>query len=617
MKANSFSGRARILVFGSNDSAIGAGTIAEVQLNISTNAPAGSLPVVIAGVVASDTLANAVNISGIPGNVMVFSRTGAFPPFISTVSVSGVTGTSAKISWKTNILSNSEVEYWTAESASRRAILSRLETDHALELNRLKTRTTYYFRVKSSDSDGNQAVASGFSFNTSENGLSELVLPRLTFGGFQEASKDEVMTGMALANLAVEPATVTFTSLEGTGDLTEGQGVTNPRVQGLNPGSQLAVLDREVFGKGYLPADYGGWIKLASARSDIYGFFLVFDSDLGFMDGANFSGGRMTDFAFVEIQKEGHNRISIANNSPSEAFAVLSLIKDDGSVRDSVSSVIAANGALTADLFDDLFSRTEPGAGDYVRVRATQGLHPFLIMQQEAGDITVLAGQDLSAGSTSLYSPQYVIGGAYRTSLSLINLDSRAGTVQLRFMGEDGRQLGATQYLILPASGKLHIDDQQFFLDANPENMVAGYVEIISDGIRLAGSTLFGNRNGGSFSSGLALISELHKSVIFSHVASDDLYFTGIAILNPGANDANATLELFAEDGTRIETVTERIPRGQKKARLLSEQFRYLSENSQTSGYVRLTSDQPVASFSLFGTNNLSILSAVPPQVIQ
>ncbi len=35
-----------------------------------------------------------------------------------------------------------------------------------------------------------------------------------------------------------------------------------------------------------------------------------------------------------------------------------------------------------------------------------------------------------------------------------------------------------------------------------------------------------------------------------------------------------------------------------------------------SSGYVRLTADKGVASFALFGPNNLSVLSAVPPQVV-
>ncbi len=614
VESNAVTGRARILVFAANRNPIGSGRIAEVQFGISGYAPAGTIPVVIVGIVASDSLGEQVYVSGGPGVVTVYPRAGAFPPNISAVAVSDVTSKSARISWTTDRRSDSEVEYWTSDSAMHRAVLSMPVTVHALGLNHLQPLTTYYFQVKSTDSEGNRGIFPVLTFTTTENGSPALVMPDPALKLGQEMSAEEIMAGMALANLDTKRAAVTFTAIQSDGSLLEGQNIVNPSIRQLNPETQLAILDHEVFGDGFLTSGSNAWIKLESTNADTCGFFLVFDSDLNFMDGANLSDSPLTDFAFIEVQKNGRNRISIANDNPQNSKLLLDLIGADGAVRSSESRVIAANGALVADIFDDLFPGVEPDEGDYVRVGSSQGVHPFQFMQPESGDASALAGQDLSMVGTTLYSPQYVLGGAYHTSLSLINLDSRAGTVQLRFMGEDGRQIGATRYLSLAANGKRYIDDQAFFLPAWSEDMVAGYVEIISDGVRIAGSTVFADINSDSFSAALALIADLQTSVIFSHVASDDLYFTGIAILNPGPDDVNAKLELYAEDGTLIEAISERIAAGQRKARLLSECFEYLMQNSRMSGYVRLTSDRPVASFSLFGTHDLSILSAIPPQ---
>ena len=63
-------------------------------------------------------------------------------------------------------------------------------------------------------------------------------------------------------------------------------------------------------------------------------------------------------------------------------------------------------------------------------------------------------------------------------------------------------------------------------------------------------------------------------------------------------------------------TTTKTIPSHQRSSKLLTEIFPALVGQNQTSGYIRLTVDQPVASFALFGTNNLSALSAVPAQEI-
>jgi len=616
VEANAFTGRARILVFAANRSSIGPGRIANVQFGISGNSPAGAIPLVISGIVAADSLAEQVYVSGASGAVTVFPGAGAVPPNISAVAVSDVTSKSVRISWTTDRPSDSEVEYWTADSAIHRAVLTMPVTRHALELNHLQPMTTYHFHVKSADPGGNRGISSEQTFTTAENGSIALVMARPALELEREMAADEIMAGIALANLDTKRADVTYTAIKSDGILLEGQNIANPSIRQLNPETQLAILDLEVFGEGFLTSGSNAWIKLESTNAATYGFFLVFDSDLNFMDGSNLSDSPLTDFAFIEVQKDGHNRISIANNNPEIAELTLDLIGTDGTTRSSESRVIAANGALVADLFGDLFSGVEPDVGTYVRIGSSRGVHPFQIMQPYFGDVSALAGQDLSGVGTTLYSPQYVLGGAYHTSVSLINLDSRDGTVQLRFVGEDGRQIGATRYLSIAGNGKLHIDDQAFFLPAWSEDMVVGYVEIISDGVRIAGSTVFADRNGDSFSAALALIADLQKSVIFSHVASDDLYFTGIAILNPGSEDVNLRLELYAEDGALIEAISERIPAGQRKARLLSECFGYLAKNSLTSGYVRLTSDRPVASFSLFGTHDLSILSAIPPQAI-
>jgi hypothetical protein len=257
-------------------------------------------------------------------------------------------------------------------------------------------------------------------------------------------------------------------------------------------------------------------------------------------------------------------------------------------------------------------------ATDYVRVSATKGVQPFQVLQQaEQGDISILAGQDTAAGATMLYAPQYVIGGQYRTNLSVINLDSNAGLVQFKFVGEDGKQIGAARLIAIPGNGKIFVDDQAFFVDPEPGVMTVGHIEITGIGVRILGSTVFGDINRRSFTSALGLVHRLQHSAVFSHVASNDLFFTGIAVLNPGVYDALVTLELHAADGMLIETVSQVIPAGQRISRLMTEYFASLCTRDQTSGYLRITSSRPTASFALFGTKDLSVLSAIPPQVVK
>jgi hypothetical protein len=543
------------------------------------------------------------------------------PPVISAVSSSGIGTTGAIISWTTDEPSDSKVQYGTTIGyGSSTPLDSSLVTSHSQALSGLTPRTLYHYRVKSKDAAGNLAASGDYTFTTATPSVtppstsgSVTALPRFSAG--QNVLGVGTMAGMAIANLSFAPAILTFTAIEDDGNLTTGQNISNPVTLVLNPGAQLPIIDWQIFGNGLSSLNSNGWIKLESTSAGTNGFFLILDSTQRLMDGANLAHTKMTDFVFTEIQADGYNKISVINDNSEDADVTLNLIKADGTLRASKSRVISSNGALTADLFSDLFTGANPDAGDYVRVHSSKGLKSFQVMRQKSGDIAALSGQDAAAGGTTVYSPQYVVGGNYRTSLSIINLDSRAGTAILRFVGEDGIQMGATRAVAMPANGKLYIDDPQFFLMLDPNVQTAGYVEIVSDGIRLAGSAVFGDSNGSGFFSALALISSLQTSVLFNHVASNDLYFTGIAILNPSATTyAAVAIELYAADGTLLQWGTQMIGARQRQARVLTEYFPSLQGQNQASGYVRLTSDQPIASFALFGTQSLSVLAAIPPQ---
>lgn len=119
---------------------------------------------------ASPLISNKLSLSGV-----VFSGGGGgggggggrdtTPPTIKNVSVSNITETSADISWNTDEMSDSQVEYWSSPS-----VFSPLDKtkviDHLVHLAGLTPGSTCYFRVMSKDDAGNLAVSSGYTFTT-------------------------------------------------------------------------------------------------------------------------------------------------------------------------------------------------------------------------------------------------------------------------------------------------------------------------------------------------------------------------------------------------------------------------------------------------------------------
>jgi hypothetical protein len=88
-------------------------------------------------------------------------------PTISSVGTDTPTQTGTTVSWTTNELANSQVEYGlTTGYGSTTTLSGTMVTSHSQELSGLAAGTLYHFRVKSSDAAGNPATSSDYTFTT-------------------------------------------------------------------------------------------------------------------------------------------------------------------------------------------------------------------------------------------------------------------------------------------------------------------------------------------------------------------------------------------------------------------------------------------------------------------
>jgi subtilisin family serine protease len=448
---------------------------------------------------------------------------------------------------------------------------------------------------------------------------STLYFPRLvTTDGTGKTPDDSEYTGIGLVNLDNSDGILALTALDKSGSPIAGANITNPAALALTKGAQLPIVDFQVFGSGLPARKPVGWMKVESSIRKLVGFFLAFNGSLSVQDGADCSSATLSSFIFPEIEDQGFTQIHVANPDPgASAIITFNLIRSDGIQRAAaVNRSVSSNGAV-AEFITDLFPGVTPVGSDYLRVssNSTMGVVPFEWLGKTGLYVEGLNGQDATGGATTLYCPQYVVGPGYRTTLSVVNLDSVAGIVTFRFIRDDGTQIGATQQVYISAQGKIYVTDQKFFLDPG-NTLTQGYLEIVSSGPKLAGSVVFGDPGRTTFSSALPLVSTLRTAVIFSQVASNATYFTGLAVLNPSTSAANATLNVYDGNGALSRTRSLTIGARQRISQVLTQYFPDLTGQNISSGYITLTVDKGVASFALFGTNNLSLLSAIPPQVV-
>ncbi len=542
------------------------------------------------------------------------------PPTITGVEAPYVSTDSAVISWGTSSDADSQIEFGNTTSyGSVTSLDSNRTTRHALVLTGLKASTLYHFRVKSRGATGLLAVSKDYTLTTSAltATLTTLYYPRTTTStaGTNPASSGGIeYTGLAVANFDSAEAALIFTAFDKNGTPVAGTGIRNPAVRTLLPGEQIPVIDTQLFGDSLQSSGYAGWIRIESSMKKVAAFFLVFDASLSVLDGTNVSTAALPDFVLSEIEGQGYTQLSIANPNADPVDIRLDLMKADGAVRASMSGTVNPHGVLTGDLRRNFFSNVVPNVSDYVRGSANRGVLPFERLGKISQYTECLNGLDTAAGSTTLYAPQFAFGGSWGSSLSIVNLDGIPGMVTMKYYANDAKQIGVSRTQTIAPYGKISINAPDYFAAATGGRLLEGYVEVVSNGARLAGSVVFGDTGRKQFSAALPLISSPRNAALFSHVASDETYFTGLAILNPGSADATVTLDLYSADGALDASVTQIIPAHQRKSKLLTEYFPVLVGQARISGYFKVTASQPVACFALVGTNDLSVLAAVPPQ---
>ncbi len=108
--------------------------------------------------------AQASGTSEIPESAAVSDNTA---PAITAVSVTGVTGTSATISWDTDEISSSRVDYFDlAAYEAGSTVEPGLGIDHTVTLDSLRPGMTYHFAAWSTDASGNRSGSTEARFNT-------------------------------------------------------------------------------------------------------------------------------------------------------------------------------------------------------------------------------------------------------------------------------------------------------------------------------------------------------------------------------------------------------------------------------------------------------------------
>ncbi len=440
------------------------------------------------------------------------------PPVISAVTPSAITTSAATISWTTDELSDSQVEFGTTTAYGQSTTLNAtLTTAHGVNLAGLASNTTYHYRVKSKDAALNLATGGDNTFITAF-GITDLGgVSRITDGAGQLATG----YGRILANSGTTPSGIGIFGLRQNGILVTEAGVPDsPLISSgmtyaeisanllVNTGLAIANPNSTAATINYVIRDTtGATIKTGSTNIPPN------QQIAGFLDQAPYS---------VPPGKQG--TFSFTSSVP--------------------VSVIALRG---------FYNERTPSE--------------FLI--------TTLPVIDLAAGSNSgtQVIPHFAAGGGWTTQIVLINPTASPQTGTINFL--DGGKVtpptpGAPATVVIDGASGTSApytvaanSSKKFLITGASPGTASGSVRIVpaANGPVPTPLVIF------SYKPASITVSEAGVPVtmgtafrMFAQLSSVPPIFTGVAIANPTAVAGTVTLTLYDLNGAQIATTNPPVP---------------------------------------------------------
>lgn len=425
----------------------------------------------------------------------------------------------------------------------------------------------------------------------------------------------DTFVGVALLNPDLQAKSVTVSSVDSQG--TRLLTIDLPEVP---PRGQLSFLSSEPL----LLSSTATALRVEGVGSSLRGLFLAGTRSADRLDGVDSNPPSSTTlyFPMARENQEQSTLLFLFNPSAEAAFNIsLKLYDRFGLLLKEQAAALAPGGSISGNL-DDIFSK-ELDEG-YVRVDSSVALQGFELLGDEK-NFAALSGQPEQRASRLLAPHFFVSNNGKDTSvLRLLNQESRVVQVTIRAFDDSSNLI--TQEKLELSAGHLLVKDVRDLLQNQlsglpAEAALTGFLKIdvrapisLSKPVVSGSVTFFTNRR--TSMTTLPLVAEGRKELIFPHVAQNQAnqLFTGLSILNPGTETANVTLSVFNEQGTQTSERSFDLGPGQRRIDLLNGDALLGPSFDQMNGHIRLTSDQPVIAFAIFGNFRGDFLSAIGGQ---
>ena len=427
----------------------------------------------------------------------------------------------------------------------------------------------------------------------------------------------EYFTGVVVSNFGSSGFNLNMAAYDTAGVLEPlGQ---NPVSTTVGAGLQKSLLGWEFFQGDPYHEDVS-WIEIEAENSNRMGsIFLYGVNDTQLLDGAESQTAYGKKLFFTRPADEGFFdgwdpdiQMCIVNPTDQEVTVKCWLKATSGASTEI--HTIPPGGFVAGDV-QDLSRASGEIADAYLDIEVTDGPGVVGFSRIEFPGVRTALGMNAVPQSTVLkmYSAQLAHGMNIVTHLRLVNTASAARNVTLTAVGDDGSLL-AEAVDVYVAAWSVYDADLGTLFDLPGEGVITtGSLVVETDGSGVIGDIIFADGDTLGYAMSLQLQERLFKEAVFNHIANLPTVFTGFAFFNPGEITANVLVEAFGTDGSKVAEMTLVLDPGERIARTLTDPDIWPAFPTQSGGFIRIQSDQPIAGQQLFGDKSLRYMAAIPP----
>jgi hypothetical protein len=411
----------------------------------------------------------------------------------------------------------------------------------------------------------------------------------------------------------LEAVTITLTARSYGGGVLAGSGIINPVSITLPASSSTAVTASELFGQGGL----SGWVELQTTSSAISGAFFT-------------PGSAQSPFDGTKLQSAPANRVIFPRATTDSVAAVRLVLINTGSratgpiqvsAFDNTGQLISQNNISLAPFagfmgsVTDLFPNVRSFDG-YVVAEAQSGSQGALIgfeNYSDGSDIAALAAIPDTAVLQTGYVLQFGGQAGTQSTLVLVNAAGVSQTITMTAAIVDvvtgGNANLVTVQQTLQANQRIEVPLDRLFGFFYALS-IAGYVRFQTP----ANSPgVFAYLESKAMAGGLTALpaqNSGYADMSFSHIANGTGSYTGLSLMNAGAQSSAITVDAFDSQGNPTDTATVTLAPNSGLSRLLNQLLP--GTDGQTGGRVHITASSPILATQIWGSTSTGALAVIP-----